>query len=652
MSEKRKKRRASKLFNLSSMMNSIEDAVIRDCAWVLETQHGFRLPSEADKVYADVQVAKLRKKFIDPLRDNNAKSRREAAFQKFLEVNSHMAQVVIPDLPAVPCHPRAGASRLHRCLIRARAIANFILGDFSEEEWWFQCANSSGTTLSVPFKDTSVERKFTFPISVTSEAKPLFERAVGYSQNLVTAIQAHNVLSGSEPYVIREASRGTTVQKDQEIDRFIAVEATANMYLQQGLLAMMSCRLSSIGLDFSSLPTLHRFEALKASLSGDRGTIDWSSASDCTHLDLLRVILPPKWVRALDRVRHKKMDLGGTIIDLAMFSSMGNATTFPIETLVFYCLGMACYLERVRPNSLLPEWQELKSVSVFGDDCILPCEDCALFIEVCTSVGYLVNEKKSFTKPGPGFRESCGGDYYRGQNVRPAFVPTPGGATQKHVEPWLYATWNAFLPKVKMIFGERDYVYKSQVLRCLAGLLSEVTKSINLVPYSFPDDAGIKGGDDLGRLILNLRLPISPIYVSRSQEAVISYIRYVFPKKLEAAPGLRLDREMRTLFTRTLLDRGDGHGGLPAVLPKDDPLYYLVDWAALAKGLNGKKQEFARPLRVRGRYVRARGLTYFHEGLDVSLVGRSPGYIREVPMFSSSVPTAKLANNASGNGRD
>jgi len=100
-----------------------------------------------------------------------------------------------------------------------------------------------------------------------------------------------------------------------------------------------------------------------------------------------------------------------------MLSSMGNAFTFPLQTLIF------ANVAKVSLKSLgLPLWQAdgLPSYSVFGDDIIV---DGRAFRRVCQLLercGFIVNQTKSFNE-GP-FRESCGGDYFKGHDTRGVYL--------------------------------------------------------------------------------------------------------------------------------------------------------------------------------------------------------------------------------------
>jgi len=93
---------------------------------------------------------------------------------------------------------------------------------------------------------------------------------------------------------------------------------------------------------------------------------------------------------------------------------MGNGFTFELETLLFLCLAW--------------EWMRLnghdviigENLTVYGDDIIMPSALGEGFLSVLRFVGLTPNAKKTFLFGG--FRESCGGDFFEGVNVRAHFL--------------------------------------------------------------------------------------------------------------------------------------------------------------------------------------------------------------------------------------
>jgi hypothetical protein len=208
-------------------------------------------------------------------------------------------------------------------------------------------------------------------------------------------------------------NRFTTVPKDCEKDRGIAIEPSINVFYQLGYGRVIRRRLKDSGIDLTNGQDIHRRLAREASIRGHLVTLDLSNASDTICRNLVKLLLPRKWFTVLNDLRSKKTEFRGRWHVLEKFSSMGNGFTFELETLIF--LGLLLGLSR-SDHKLLPG----KNVFVYGDDIILPSEYSKDVVPMLSFFGLTVNKRKTFVD-GP-FRESCGGDYFLGEDVRPYFL--------------------------------------------------------------------------------------------------------------------------------------------------------------------------------------------------------------------------------------
>lgn len=200
------------------------------------------------------------------------------------------------------------------------------------------------------------------------------------------------------------------VPKNAKTDRAIMVEPWLNSIVQLAVGDYMARRLKAFGVDLSDQDR-NKSLAREGSLTGALATLDLSSASDSISTGLVEHLLPPDWFDLLSRLRTGEVvESSGLVTRLQKFSSMGNGFTFPLESLVFWALTRACCDRR-------------ETVSVYGDDIICPTSRVESVIRVLNATGFLVNEEKSFWE-GP-FRESCGGDYLSGIDVRPCFIKGP-----------------------------------------------------------------------------------------------------------------------------------------------------------------------------------------------------------------------------------
>lgn len=200
------------------------------------------------------------------------------------------------------------------------------------------------------------------------------------------------------------------VPKTALTDRPIAIGPLVNVVIQKGLGEAIRHRLRRV-YDLDKRQVVHRRLAQTASRNGELATVDLSNASDTISYGIVLDLLPPDWFELLDRCRSPAYEIDGKSFFYHKFSAMGNGYTFELETLLFYALAVACCDELGLDSEV---------VTVYGDDIIIPTSAYTLLTEVLAAVGFTVNTRKSFCE-GP-FRESCGGDFFNGVDVRPFFL--------------------------------------------------------------------------------------------------------------------------------------------------------------------------------------------------------------------------------------
>lgn len=214
-----------------------------------------------------------------------------------------------------------------------------------------------------------------------------------------------------------------TVPKTLKTPRIIAVEPTCMQYMQQALLSAIMRRIERDDLlsrfvGFSD-QTENRALALKGSSDGSLATLDLSEASDRVSNHLVWNITKPfgAFHQALQDSRSRRADVPGYgVIRLAKFASMGSATCFPIEAMVFFTVVLHGYQKWLSRSLTHRDLEALVGkVRVYGDDIICPV-DCVNDVRRSLNLfGFRVNDHKSFWNGQ--FRESCGGDYFDGSDV-------------------------------------------------------------------------------------------------------------------------------------------------------------------------------------------------------------------------------------------
>jgi len=265
-------------------------------------------------------------------------------------------------------------------------------------------------------KNTSVHDKLSAKLTYTGNLSRFLPRIMSTCPSWVRARFHSEVPTRPGPYVSNiEVQRvyGSElgfVPKTAKTDRTICTEPLLNSFVQLGIGKYIRSRLRRAGCDTTD-QTVNQRLSRQGSISGDLATIDLSSASDLISKAVVWNILPEPWYDLLNTCRSPSYTYEGSFYNLEKFSSMGNGYTFELETLIFLSLARAtCEVLGISSES----------VSVYGDDIIVPT---AAYEKLCSTLvccGFSVNHAKSFSA-GP-FRESCGSDWFLGSSVRPLFL--------------------------------------------------------------------------------------------------------------------------------------------------------------------------------------------------------------------------------------
>jgi len=229
----------------------------------------------------------------------------------------------------------------------------------------------------------------------------------------------HFLEPGSETPV-----RVVSVPKSLKAPRIIGIEPSAMQFAQQGLYRLFRDGIqrfdplnSMIGLTDQDP---NRSMAREGSLSGDLATLDLSEASDrVSNQHVLALFAShPMLQGAVQACRSRKADVPGHgVIRFAKFSTMGSALCFPIEAMVFLTvIFLGIERELSAPLSDLSAVSRFRQqVRVFGDDLIVPRDYVLSVVDELSVFGHKVNVSKSFWTGR--FRESCGREYYDGNDV-------------------------------------------------------------------------------------------------------------------------------------------------------------------------------------------------------------------------------------------
>jgi len=212
------------------------------------------------------------------------------------------------------------------------------------------------------------------------------------------------------------------VPKDSRGPRLICVHPAEAIWIQQGLRVALERAIRMRRDHPGPWPCGHvNFDdqsvngriALLSSRSRKYATLDLKEASDRLSEQLVQRLFGAKykWFACCRAQKYRIADPVFTGYDnnIHSYAPMGNATTFPVQSLVFWAICCASMQSR--------GFHQPNSVFVFGDDIIVPSECAPAVMQDLQSFGLLPNAHKSFWKSA--FRESCGVDAFNGINVTP-----------------------------------------------------------------------------------------------------------------------------------------------------------------------------------------------------------------------------------------
>jgi hypothetical protein len=365
---------------------------------------------------------------------------------------------------------------------KANEICTKILGEFSYDDWFDSCSFGKRAAVDLPRRKSYLDVRFK-RLSGTDLQLAAFNHALARDIHLLRAVRKRCRVRKRVDTI-----EATAVPKSWKAARIIAPDTILGGFLSRGLGEYIRRRLEkNTHIDLANQQDRHRRWAQVASISGHLSTIDMSKASDSFVWRHIELIVPSNWHHALDivRTRHCLVPYQDTH-ELSSYMLMGSGHTFPLQTLLFFCLAEAT-------RTLL---KCRGKVSVYGDDIIVPTRMSTQLIAVLSGLGFTINSEKSFyDKPDPErpshtfFRESCGGDYKGGVDVRP-YMPECDLQQQGQVPRNEYVAWCH-----KIINGLLNRWNPEEIPTTVSYLLREISnrkRAICFVPAWEVDHAGIK----------------------------------------------------------------------------------------------------------------------------------------------------------------
>jgi hypothetical protein len=394
---------------------------------------------------------------------------------------------------------------------QARKIAKRILGSIDHESIVTNAKFGKKSSIGCPFSLAYIDHKLSDLKAFTGSSECagwFFKEVIPNDRILGELVQG--ILKQGTPDLTHESLTLVNVPKTWKVHRTITPLTLLMLFYSYGIGQQVTERLADAGLDIRKLQTVHQRLVKGFSRSCSHATADLSAASDSLTKELLNRILPREWYVAIKKAMTHQLEYRvGDELYTAYSASvlpMGNGLTFPVETLIFYCIikaiGTLTGIDGV--------------FSVFGDDLIYPSRLHKYVVSIFPQLGLVLNLDKTFVKAP--FRESCGSDYYCGCDVRPFFLRGKAQQlTKTQYLAYLYKTYNGLTRRW-------DPEEIRATLYSILVEIAQVTDSVFRVPESYPDTSGIRV-DKPGTYPLGCKTLIwSPIYILMSGGPSISHV--------------------------------------------------------------------------------------------------------------------------------
>lgn len=399
--------------------------------------------------------------------------------------------------------PLVNSELIHRVLQKARSLAKGILGEYSLEEHMAGCRFGRRACYGHAYAKSYLDLKCAGPITGSQDHITWFKGYLSSDPILADVIEKCAPVGGPI-YQVCDTLNLSFVPKSWKSLRTIKPNTLLGSFYTYGLGRLLQERLLQEGLDINHLQEKHRRLVKVNSRTLKLATADLSAASDSITSELLRKVLPLPWYRAVMYGRNHHVSVDGTSYRMFSVATMGDGHTFPLQTLIFYCLLKAIAELVVRPAY----------VSVYGDDLIYPSWLHKYVVHVFPKLHLILNKEKTYVSTH--FRESCGADCAHGVDVRPF---SPEGEylllDQRRYAEFLY----------KLLNGLKRRWDPVEIPNTWDFLLCELILTqgeILQVPPSFPDGSGLK----VDRIIDDyFYKPVS--YARTTHTFVFTYLRNV-----------------------------------------------------------------------------------------------------------------------------
>lgn len=390
-----------------------EHSVITSLSYTSGDLDGWEWQGGLDLVRRNYAATKLLRKYaglrLDVDKAAVALEKTRACERRNAETNARLREDVYWQ-----CQP----SYYQDLTLRVRRELFRILGSCPQSLPFDEIAFTSGSTVGRSRDNSSHLHKYQHSLVCTGGGLGYAMRAVNSSPHWAALLLGAAGPASCLPaaFTISDTEEIFTVPKDAQTDRTCARFHALTVAQQRIAAQHIIRRLKAHGVDTTDQAP-NQCLAWWGSLTGSLATLDLSNASDLVSRNLVKLLFAPVQLgrevrddlvdfetRYLARLRATSLAWpDGTVTRAERYSAMGCGFTFELMTLILVAVMRAV---------------GSRACNAFGDDLVVESRYAHDVVDALTHYGLMVNNQKSFTSCTPGFRESCGEDYYKGQTVR------------------------------------------------------------------------------------------------------------------------------------------------------------------------------------------------------------------------------------------
>lgn len=319
------------------------------------------------------------------------------SIQKFLNVNNRCKQLQRVELPVWLC------DRLRE------VISDIMRGfrvDYADGRFSSGTCCDSAKSLRSKIRAFSHEQPYIwdvmYPLSNTCKTQHTFGEDSGWFRSAAGPFPTTHYLG-----------EALAVPKNYKTHRIIVRESAYRGFQLQAVRAAIERCIENNGydgdIDIHDQTTNQELGRWGVKM-GNFATVDMTSASDSVRYDLAMTVFPPCVTREIRKWDSTGFMAAGRPHVKHMWSTSGAATTFVVESVLFYAVMRVATDLYCNFAGIDDARRELYYGAAYGDDVIVHADVFETFCDLLSMLGFIVNTDKSFCVES--YRETCGGEWF------------------------------------------------------------------------------------------------------------------------------------------------------------------------------------------------------------------------------------------------